>query len=176
MMTWKSTAVAGVATITATWLASYAPVGRAVVPSPTVPSVARTEIAAAEIQREADRLHARVAQVSAYRDPARNPFRFGAPPAAPRASRPEPAVTIEDLPDQPAAEPPTLRLTLAGIAEDRVGDEQVRTAIISTPSDVLLVKVGDQVGGQFTVTAIDPDAVELVRVDTGATVRLALKP
>jgi hypothetical protein len=174
-MTWKSTAAAGLATLTATWLASYAPVGRPAAPRSTAPSVARTETAAAEIQREADRLHARLAQVGRYRDPSRNPFQFRPRRTAPPGLRPEPAITIEDLPESSPA-PPTLRLTLAGIAEDTVGDEQVRTAIISTPDDVLLVKVGDAIGGQFTVAAIDADAVELVRIDTGATVRLALKP
>ena len=175
-MTWKSTAVAGVATLTATWLASYAPAGRPPDTRSTVPSVARTETAAAEIQREADRLHARLAEVRAYRDPARNPFRFRGRRAAPQAPRPEPVISIEDLPAQQDPAPPTLRVTLDGIAEDRVGDEVVRTAIVSTPDDVLLVKVGDQIEGQFTVSSIAADAVELVRIDTGATVRLALKP
>ena len=175
-MTWKSTAAAGLATLTATWLASYAPARRPAAPRSTAPSIARTETAAAEIQREADRLHARLAQVAAYRDPGRNPFRFHARRRAEQAPRPEPAITVEDLPADPEPAVPTLRLTLDGIAEEKVGDEQVRTAIIGTPSDVLLVKVGDHVGDQFTVASITADAVELVRADTGATVRLALKP
>jgi hypothetical protein len=177
MMTWKSTAVAGLATITATWLASYAPVGRQAAPPSATPSIERTETAAAEIQREADRLRSRIAQVESYRDPARNPFRFGSRRAAPaRESRVDPTLTVEDLPDQSEPQPPTLRLTLAGIAEDTVADEVVRTAIISTPSDVLLVKVGDVVGGQFEVRSISADAVELTRVDTGTSVRLAFRP
>jgi hypothetical protein len=176
-MTWKSTAVAGVATLTATWLASYAPERRPAAQRSTVPSIARTETAAAEIQREADRLHARIAQLGAYRDPARNPFRFNAQrPASQQAPRSEPTISVEDLPGEQEPAPPTLRLTLDGIAEDKVGDEQVRTAIITTPGDVLLVKVGDRIGDQFTVAAITADAVELVRVDTGMTVRLALRP
>jgi hypothetical protein len=175
-MTWKSTAVAGVATITATWLASYAPPSRSAASRSNVPTAARTEIAAAEIQREADRLHARLAEVGAYRDPARNPFRFGVRQTAPQARRAQPRITIEDLPSVPEQEPPTLRLTLAGIAEDKAGEEIVRTAIISTPSDVLLVKVGDAVGDRFTVAAVGVDTVELVRTDTGESVRLMLKP
>lgn len=176
-MTWKSIPVAGAATIAATWLASYAPVGGPRGATSTTPSAERTEIAAAEIQREADRLHVRLAQVGAYRDPARNPFAFGAHkrPAARPPARPEPTLTLEDLPAEPATAP-SLRMMLSGIAEDMVGDETVRTAIISTPDDVFLVKVGDLVGGQYRVAKISADAVELVRVDTGAIVRLALKP
>jgi Tfp pilus assembly protein PilP len=175
-MTWKSTTVAGLATVAATWLASYAPTGRHAAPGSTVPSAARTASAAEEIQREADRLHARLSQVTAYRDPARNPFRFVRPRPTYEAARPDPAITVEDLPHESSPSPPTLRLTLAGIAEDTVDGQQVRTAIISTPGDVLLVKVGDRIGDQFTVAAVDVDAVELVRIDSGATVRLALKP
>jgi hypothetical protein len=174
-MTWKSTAVAGLATVTATWLASYAPTGRQAAPRSTAPSIATTETAAAEIQREADRLHSRLAQVRAFRDPARNPFRFNRHRPVQHTPDPDPAITVEELTDDDPA-PPTFRITLAGIAEDRVGEEQVRTAIISTPTDVLLVKVGDRIGDQFTVAAIAADAVELVRIDNGATVRLALKP
>jgi hypothetical protein len=175
-MTWKSTTVAGLATVAATWVASYAPAGRPTGSPSTAPTVAQTETVAAQIQQEADRLHARLAQVGAYRDPRRNPFQFNARRSARQAPRPEPVVTIEDLADEPSPAPPTLRITLAGIAEDTVGGEQVRTAIVSTPDDVLLVKVGDAIGDQFTVAAIGADAIELVRTDTGATVRLALKP
>jgi len=176
-MTWKSTAVAGVATITATWLASYAPVGR---PAPSVsnaPSIARTETAAAEIQREADRLHARLVGVGAYQEPARNPFRFRArvrSAPVPRAPRREPALTVEDLPVDPTPQP-TFRMTLSGIAEDIVGEETIRTAIISTPDDVFLVKVGEQVGDRYKVAKIGSDMVELVTLDDITVVRLTLR-
>ena len=175
-MTWKSTAVAGLATITATWLASYAPVGRSVPFAPSTPTVEHTENAAAAIQREADRLHARLTQVGAYRDPARNPFKFGNhPPAQAVASRREPVVTMENEPVTTEPAEATLRISLTGIAEDVVGDTTVRTAIISTPSDVLLVKVGDQ-AGDYRVEKISPDGVELVNVATGASVKLMLRP
>ena len=83
---------------------------------------------------------------------------------------------VEDLPGDPIVAEPTLRMTLSGIAEEKVGEEIVRTAIISSPDDVFLVKLGDSIGGQYKVAAIGADAVELVRLDTAATVRLALKP
>ena len=73
-------------------------------------------------------------------------------------------------------EQPTFRITLAGIAEETVDGEIVRTAIVSTPLDVLLVKEGDQIADQYKVVKIGADVIELTRLDDGAVVRLALKP
>jgi hypothetical protein len=136
------------------------------------------QVAAAEIQREADRLHLRLSQVGGFRDPARNPFRFAARQRAAiqPAPRPEPAITVQDLPADRVPEEPTLRLTLSGIAEDVINEETIRTAIISTPSDLILAKVDEEIGGQYKVASIGADFVELTRLDTGVVVRLALKP
>ena len=178
-MTWKSYAVVSGAGLVATWLAAEAPVLiRSTAPaSTTAPSAAHTETAAVAIQHEADRLRARLDQVAAYREPARNPFRFGTrrSVAAP-VRRPEPTITIEDLPLSAEAAAPAFRLTLAGIAEDTVGEDVVRTAIISTPENVLLVKAGEPVGEQYQVRTISAEAVELVRIADGVVVTLRLKP
>lgn len=170
-MNWKSTALAGTAGLAVTWFASYAPVGQPAVSRTPPATVARTERAAADIQHEASRLHERMQQVAAFREPSRNPFRFAerTPRVAPRA----PTITVEDLPPaQPVR--PTFRMLLAGIAEDTVGDEIVRTAIISTPDEVFLVKAGEQVGDRYKVVAIAEDAVELVRLDDSTSVQLRL--
>ena len=71
---------------------------------------------------------------------------------------------------------PTILIALSGIAQDTVDGQTVRTAIISTPDGIQLVKVGDMVAGQYKVAAIGADAVELVTISDGATVRLGLKP
>lgn len=176
-MTWKSTAAASGLMVVGTWLASYAPVGGPRGEQGVAPSIARTETAAAEIQREADRLHGRLQQVAAFRRPARNPFHFSARPSAGEAASREPAVTVE--PAAPSTEPPpppTLRLLLSGIAEDAAGGEVIRTAIISTPDDVYLVKVGETIRDTFKVTRIDAGAAELLRLDDGSTVQLSLRP
>jgi hypothetical protein len=173
-MTWKSTAAASGLMVIATWLASHAPVGGPREQPLVAPSAAHTEAAAAEIQREAARLHDRLQQVAAYKLPTRNPFRFGSPPA--RSARPEATISVEQA--APAAvEPqvPTLRIMLSGIGEDAAGDQVTRTAIISTPDDVHIVKVGETIAGVYTVTDIAADSVELARVDDGSTVRLSLK-
>lgn len=177
-MTWKSTAAASGLMLVGTWLASHAPVGGPRREGPVAPSATSTERAAAEIQREADRLHGRMQQVAAFRSPARNPFHFSSrPPAAP-APRRAPALTVDDMapPADTPPPPPTLRVLLSGIAEDLVGDEVIRTAIVSTPDDVHLVKVGETIRDTFRVTRIDADGVELLRLDDGSAVRLSLRP
>ncbi len=174
-MNWKSTAAASGVMLIGTWLASHAPVGGPRPESAAAPSASRTEAVAAEIQREAHRLHDRLQQAAAYRQPARNPFRFNAEHAPVTPPAYVPAVTVEDLPASSVPVQPTLRLALSGIAEDEVNDEIVRTAIISTPENVFLVTTGGIVADAFKVIAITADAVDLTRLDDGSTVRLTLK-
>ena len=174
-MTWKSTAAASGLAVVATWLASYAPVGNPRQPESTAPSAAHTETAAAEIQREAERLHGRLKEVATYRTPARNPFRFGERPAPPayRPAMPPPVASPEPIVEP---QPPTLRIALSGIGEEMVDGQIERTAFISSPENVYLVKVGDTVADVYKVTAIGDATVDLVRVADGSTVQLALRP
>jgi|SRR5687767_76071 hypothetical protein len=173
-MTWKSTAVASGAMVVATWLASHAPVGRPREQPTSAPSPSRTETAAAEIQREADRLHSRLNRVASYKFPSRDPFQFSARPAA-RAIPRQPVMSVTESLPSVVAQPPTLRMMLSGIGEDVVGDQVVRTAIISTPDNVHIVKIGDTIGDIYKVTTIDADAVELTRLEDGSAVRLSLR-
>ena len=177
-MTWKSTAVVSAGGLLATWLAS-APQLRPPPPAAyaSSPTAARTEAAAAEIQEQASRLHVRIQEVVAYREPSRNPFRFSAQihaRPAPVASNPHPQPEGEPMTSVPAR--PTLLIALSGIAQDTVEGRIVRTAIISMPDGIQLVKEGDMLAGQYRVVAVGADAVELVRVSDGSTVRLGLKP
>lgn len=178
-MTWKSTAAASGLAVVGTWLASYAPVGGPREQPSVTPSVARTETAAAEIQREAQRLHQRLRQSTGYRSPARNPFEFGARRAHAPAFRP-PSMTAENAVPGVDPPPPTLLIKLSGIAEDVVadgagGETVVRTAIVSTPDDVHLVKTGDVIADTYKVGAIGPATVELVRLDNGSTIQLSFR-
>ena len=176
-MNWKSTVLVSGAGVLATWFAS-APVQHAPAPAEraTVPT---TGVAheSDEIVREAERLRARLHPPVAYQEPSRNPFQFGArrPAPAPRAPKvPEGEITEEPLTDAPVG--PSLRVNLSGIAEDTVGGTTVRTAVISTQDDLLLVKEGDVIAGQYKVTSITATSVELTRVSDGSVVRLALRP
>jgi hypothetical protein len=173
-MTWKSTAAASGLMVVATWLASHAPVGGPRETATFAPSPARTESAAAEIQREAERLHDRLQQVTAYRAPARNLFRFSARHAPPAARQRE--LLAHDVPAPVVAPQPVApSLSLAGIGEDGEGEQLVRTAIISTPNNVHIVKVGDTIEGGYKVTGIAADTVDLERLDDGTAIRLTLR-
>src|SRR5687768_5310155 len=123
-MTWKSTAAASGLMVVATWLASHAPVGGPRQEALVAPSPARTEAVAAEIQREAARLHDRLQQVAAYKLPARNPFRFSSRPAR---TAPREVSAVENAPAVIEPQVPTLRIMLSGIGEDGAGDEMIRT-------------------------------------------------
>ncbi len=174
-MTWKSYAVVSGATVLAGWLASTppasAPQGTAAGPRPPAPRGA----VASDIEREAERLQVRVRREVEYTQPQRNPFRFSA--ARPEVER---GGDISEPAPAPLAPPvaipfvaPLPPMKLAGIAEDQKGDQMERTAILSSPSGVLLVHEGDAVPGDYRVGRIESEAVELVKAD-GTSLRLTL--
>jgi hypothetical protein len=66
-------------------------------------------------------------------------------------------------------------VSLDGIATDVVDGQEQRTAILNTDSGVVLAKEGEQVAGQFRVAKIATDAVELVNVNDGSTLRIVLR-
>jgi hypothetical protein len=67
---------------------------------------------------------------------------------------------------------------LIGVAEDTTTDGLVRTAIISGPGQLYVVKEGDRVTSRYRVARISPDVVELddlARIGDASVLRLALK-
>ena len=176
-MTWKSYAAVSGATVLAGWLASSPPENApATAARPARASAPRPQ-GDADIEVQAQRLQTRLQVERDYAPPQRNLFRFeeGADPAPESVERgtafepePEPAAAVEAGPPPPA-------MTLSGIAEDQSPTGDVaRTAVLSGPSGVELVREGDQLPG-YRVTRIESDAVELVRVADGTTHRLTLK-
>ena len=175
-MDWKSTAAVSGAGLLATWFFSM-PAVQPPPNNPIVPAARATQTSAAtiDIQQEAAKLQVRAHQEPRYSETSRNPFRFGARPAAearssgtsgpPRVAPPPPVA--------PAPLPP--RVALDGIATDVVDGQEQRTAILHTDSGVVLVKEGEQVAGQFRVVKIATDAVELVNVSDGSTLRIVLR-
>jgi hypothetical protein len=171
-MTWKSYVLASGGVI-ATYLASV-PV-RPVEDVPAPRRVATRPSAAADIQEQAVRLQARTRQRSPYREPSRNPFRFSARSApsravveAPWAVAPSPVVVTTPVPVPPV-------ISLSGVAADEVGGAIQRTAILSTPGGVLLVREGDAVGAEYTVGKIFENAVDLIATD-GSVRRVSFRP
>lgn len=157
----------------ASWLASATTtsVRPPVVPLPP-PKSAPIDRSVAVLQSEVSRLHERLAPTIAPSQ-ARDLFRFSARPVERRravaASRPAPAAAAAD-PAPVAAPRPSL--SLIGVAEDTDGDTLVRTAILSGPGDVYLVKSGETVRGQFRVEQVSADAVQLT--DTASNQRFTL--
>jgi hypothetical protein len=175
-VTWKSYAVVSGATVLAGWLASTPPSNapESAVSARRLPATPR-DLPASDIEREAERLQVRVRREVEYAEPQRNPFRFGTGRAdadrggdIPYAAPPPPPAVVA-----PVAPPPP-PVTLSGIAEDQDGQRVERTAILSSPSGVLLVHEGDPVLGDYRVSRIEAEAVELVKTD-GSTLRLTLK-
>ena len=175
-MTWKSTALLSGAGLMATWFASAPPAPKPNGMSRMPATSARPgDVPETDIGAEADRLRVRLQEHRDYQEPSRNPFRFGAP------VRPSSTGTTPVKPAEPPPVPETppsrsLRMVLSGIAETNGPEGMIRTAIISTPSDVFLVRAGEPVGDQYRVTSVSSEAVELLRVDDGSTVTLVLKP
>jgi hypothetical protein len=126
-MSWKSYAAVSGATVLAGWLAS--PSNARTAPAARLPAAS---VRSSDIEREAERLRARVQGDVEYTQPQRNPFRFGA--ARPDMNRggdlpdPAPAPALPPVAVPIVALPPSLKLS--GIAEDQQGQEMERTAIL----------------------------------------------
>ena len=176
-MDWKSTAVISGAGLLATWFFSMpavqSPANKPIAPAGRAP---QTSAATIDIQQEAARLQLRTHQEPRYNETSRNPFRFGARPAP--ESRPSgtsgPPRVAQPL-AVPVLSPPQARVSLDGIATDVVDGQEQRTAIINTDSGVVLAKEGERVAGQFRVVKIAPDAIELLNVTDGSTLRIVLR-
>ena len=159
----------------ATWLASAA---TSVRHNPVITPVersapaldARGEALAAEIARLSDRLRPTVAP----RAPARNLFQFTPERPRPRdAAPPVHAALSEAKPIAAAAPAPPFKLI--GIAEDAGPSGPVRTAIVSAPGQLFLVKEGQPITLRYRVVKIGADVLELEDLSDHTSVRLVMK-
>jgi hypothetical protein len=156
------------------WLAGAATSNRALAPQPIAQRTA-IEVRGDELAVEVARLHERLRPTATPRRPGRNLFSFQAAaaravPVAPLVVTPAPALV--EAPAAPAAQIP---LKLAGIAEDAGPEGPVRTAIISAPGQLFLVKEGETVMMRYRITRISADVVELVDLGDNSVRRLALR-
>lgn len=157
----------------ASWLASATTtsVRPPVVPLPP-PKSAPLDRSVAVLQSEMSRLHARLAPTAAP-SRSRDLFRFSVRPVERRraVASPRPAPVAAESDVVPVAAPRPV-LSLIGVAEDTDGATLVRTAILSGPGDVYLVKPGETLRGQFRVEQVSADAVQLT--DTASNQRFTL--
>lgn len=173
-MNWKSYAAVSGATVLAGWFASTPPSNApAGAPAPSAPQPAAAANAPTDIELQAMRLQARLRAERAYAEPSRDPFRF-APRREPAAERDQPAADAPPAPVVDAA-PPGPMVSLSGIAEDQVDGRTQRTAVLSSPGGVLLVREGEEILGYYRVGRIEAEAVELISLSDGTLLRLSLK-
>jgi hypothetical protein len=152
----------------AVWLASAASPARAPI-APVTTRPAAVEVSGAELAAEIERLHERLRPGIAPTE-TRDLFRYGA--------RPSRQPMVDPLPPPlppPVAAPVIAPYSLIGVAEDVTPDGPVRTAIVSGQGQLLFLHVGDSLGAQYRVGRVDADAIELQDLQTGTTLRLALK-
>jgi hypothetical protein len=167
-MTWKLYAVVSAGAFAATYLVSspakdvVRPVSSAA--SASASASAQRPIAASEIEQLADGLHVRL-RTDSYRTPGRDLFRFQSRPA-PAVVRPAPKPVVE--PPAPPPPPPLPPLSLSGVAVDIVNGVPQRSAVLSAPSNVLIVREGESVAGLYKVLSIGDDSVELEAIADGS--------
>jgi hypothetical protein len=121
--------------------------------------------AVAELDGELAKLHDKADRLEPFRPAARDPFRFGAPPVAPRSR-----VAPPEPPPPSPPPPPTLPKLVAITSKDTPGGA-VRTAAFSVGDSVLLARPGDTVG-TLVVRMIADGFVELVDPASGIAYRV----
>jgi hypothetical protein len=159
--------------VAAAWLVAAASTSGTRTTAIALPERAVAADASSEsLAKEVARLHDRLRPSATPRQPARNLFQFTAmrPAAIPVVPKP---VATETVTSPLAPPPPPFKLI--GIAEDPGPEAPVRTAIVSAPGQLFLVKEGQNVTLRYRVAKISADVVELTDLGNGATLRLALK-
>jgi hypothetical protein len=157
----------------ATWFAAASTSG---VRAPVVPvqPVRATALdrSSAVLQSEVARLHARIGPTAS---PARSRdlFRFNVRAPQRPAPSSRPAVAAVESATPVVALRPALKLI--GIAEDTSESGVVRTAIVSGPGELFLVKAGELISGRYRVDQVSADAVLLTDTTTSDSTTLALR-
>jgi hypothetical protein len=171
-MTWKLYALtSGGGAVVVTYLATLmAPIDRSPTVSTAVPQAVDRSGIAVDLGAQADRLKTKLAEVTAYKRPARDAFRFGEPPR-----RVEVAPTVSASVAPPVVAQTRPPYGLAGMAITLENGAPQRTAILSSLEGVALVKEGDVLETGYRVVSIADDSVTLESTSNGtqATLRLS---
>lgn len=172
-MTWKLYAIVSAGAFAATYLVSSPKTELAQSKAATSPArSARQAAAETEIEALANSLRVHLRSEAVYRAPSRDPFRFQSRVQKPPAFVPPPVKVVENVPASVAVLP---MVNLTGIASDVVDGKPQRSAVISMPAGVLIVREGESVAGLYNVVAIGEDAIDLEATADGSrrTLRLS---
>jgi hypothetical protein len=124
-----------------------------------------------EINREVDRLRERLAEPVRVTTPARDPFQFAEPPAAPVIALP-PATDVFT----PASDRPTIAWpSLVAILSSGSDASPTRQAVLEDAAEVMQFRSVGEAIGDIVVTAIDADAVTFTHTPSGESTRAALR-
>jgi hypothetical protein len=150
----------------ATWLAvTPAPKPPASNLAATPRTTAAREVTVDDLNLQEARLREHLGSIP-LRPTGRNPFRFGKGSAEAPAPSPAAAAPImAPAPSAPVAPP----LSLSGIFNDK----GKRTAILTSDSQLYLVKEGESFAGRYRMVTVDSDAVT-IKDDSGTETRLVL--
>ena len=118
-------------------------------------------------------LHEWRPQNSALPARARNVFAFGVAPKSNVTAKRHVDSALPDAPPQPL--PVTVPFKLVGLAEDAGPTGPVRTAVISGPGELFVVRDGEMVTSRYRVASVWQDRVELTDLQTGSIVRLVFR-
>lgn len=179
METSRAAVMAIGANLIAVWIAAAAG-GRAVpqVPAGSTPRLSQEQAvgqAQGSLAAATERLRMHSRQTTDVPAVTRDPFHFGGQRSAARQAAAGPDAAAVTTARPPAAEPARPELVLQGMAEDQAGGAIVRTAILSAGGDLVLATLGTQIGGRYSVVAIDADSVELDDAAGGPRITLRLK-
>ena len=154
----------------AVWIAAAATSGVRDVKPIAALAPAAIDASGAALAAEIARLHDRLRPTTTPTG-GRDLFQFAS--ARPQTSLPAAAAVQAPAP----APPPAPLLAFIGLAEDTAPSGVVRTAVISAPGQLFLVKEGDEVtsgGARYRVVRIAADSLKLAAADE-TILRLALK-
>jgi hypothetical protein len=131
--------------------------------APTAAQSARERAAITEIEALADSLR-QMNRETTYHTPGRDLFHFQSRVQQPPAFVPPPAA----LPPPPPLPPPGPMLNLSGIASDVVDGKSMRSAVVSLPAGVVIVREGESLAGLYKVVAIGEESIDLESTTDGS--------
>ena len=175
MMYLKSTVLISGAGLFAIWITSINPVvDRATTMKENSVESLKVNDSSTQVPFQNDLLGAQFQVSTEYAPPVRNPFQFSlADEDLASQSYGEAGSSVDQLVEMSSE---GAGIKLIGIAEASTSDGAIHTAIITMSNQLFLLKKGDVLGEDYSVSLVNAGGVELYRADNGTTLRLNIKP